>query len=112
MPKMTHVAVASTTPIRYSINSSCFQIAHFGLCGSGGPYILYPPSNPGKVWLILLREQGAKGAFFRPDLEVVHIHNKRGKQGEGRQVRQECRPSEKKQQETQIHWIPRVLVDA
>jgi hypothetical protein len=64
------------------------------------------------AYLILLREQRAKRAFFRSDLEVVHIHNKCGKQGEGYQVRQECRPPELKQQEAQIHWIPRALVDA
>ena len=57
----------------------------------GSSNILYPPSNPGKVCLILLREQRAKRAFFRSDLEVVHIHNKCGKQGEGCQVRQASR---------------------
>ncbi len=30
-------------------------------------------SNPGMVFLILLRKQRAKRAFFRSDLEVVHI---------------------------------------
>lgn len=63
------------------------------------------------VCLILLREQSAKRAFFRSDLEMVHVHNKCGKQGEGGQVRQEYRPPEQNQQETQIHGVPRVFED-
>jgi hypothetical protein len=49
--------------------------------------------------------------FFRDDLEAVYINNKRRDHGKCRYVRQKCGPPKQNQCETQVHWIPRVLVD-